>query len=120
MNNPLASQVGGNHYVCMKIQPIVFIVDAQLSFIQGCIVKYITRYKNKNGKQDIEKCIHYSKLAIELNEAVPELSNICLAYNYCKNNNLEQLQTNIVISAVKADYYNVIRYCNALIKKEYS
>lgn len=120
MSSILDTQVGGGHYKNMAIQPVEFAVKAKLSFIQGCIVKYISRYKNKNGKQDIDKAIHFAKLAIELNEQGDEfMSNLGLAYTYCKTNKFSQAQTNIIVSAVKEDFYGVIRYCNQLIKQEY-
>jgi|TARA_S200002703_G_scaffold65106_1_gene56242 hypothetical protein len=59
-------QVGGKHYKDFKIQPIEFITKNKLSFIQGCIVKYICRYDKKNGKEDLDKIIHYCELLKEL------------------------------------------------------
>lgn len=62
----LETQVGGNHYKNFKIQPIEFIQKNNLGFCEGCIVKYITRYEHKNGKQDLEKIKHYVDLLIDL------------------------------------------------------
>jgi len=59
-------QIGGNHYKAYKIQPIEFIVKNKLNFIQGNVVKYICRYENKNGIEDLDKIIHYCELAKEL------------------------------------------------------
>ena len=59
-------QIGGNHYKSYSIQPIEFIVANKLSFIQGCIIKYICRFENKNGIEDIEKIKHYCDLQIQL------------------------------------------------------
>jgi len=59
-------QIGGNHYTGFKIQPIEFIVKNKLSFIQGCIIKYICRFENKNGIEDLEKIKHYCDLQIHL------------------------------------------------------
>ena len=58
-------QVGGKHYTSFKIQPIEFIRKNNLSFIQGCIIKYICRYDKKNGKEDLDKIIHYCELEKE-------------------------------------------------------
>ena len=58
-------QVGGRHYTNFKIQPIEFIRKNNLSFIQGCIIKYICRYDKKNGKEDLDKIIHYCELEKE-------------------------------------------------------
>ena len=59
-------QIGGNHYRGFKIQPIEFITKNKLSFIQGCIIKYICRFENKNGVEDLDKIIHYCELQKEL------------------------------------------------------
>ena len=60
-------QVGSTqHYKDFKIQPIEFITANKLSFIQGNVIKYICRYNKKNGKEDIDKAIHYCELLKEL------------------------------------------------------
>ena len=59
------TQVGGSHYKDMKIQPIDFIVGNNLGYIEGNIIKYISRYKAKNGLQDLEKAKHYLEMLIE-------------------------------------------------------
>jgi len=59
-------QIGGNHYTHFKIQPIEFITKNKLSFIQGCIIKYICRFENKNGIEDLEKIKHYCDLQIQM------------------------------------------------------
>ena len=63
----LDRQVGSTqHYKDFKIQPIEFITANKLSFIQASIIKYICRYDKKNGKEDIDKAIHYCELLKEL------------------------------------------------------
>ena len=62
---PQERQVGGSHYKLFNIQPFEFISKNELSFFQGCVVKYVCRYKNKNGIQDLEKIIHYCELEIK-------------------------------------------------------
>lgn len=79
-DSPLERQVGGQHYKSMKIQPIEFIQANNLGFEEGNAVKYICRWKNKNGVQDLEKAIHYIQLLIEKHKkeqaALAEVSNI--------------------------------------------
>jgi hypothetical protein len=58
-------QVGGNHYQ-LPIQPIEYIHKNGLGFIEGNVIKYITRHRNKNGKQDLLKAKHYIDLLIQL------------------------------------------------------
>jgi hypothetical protein len=61
---PQDRQVGGKHYKTFRIQPYEFISKNNLSFFQGNVVKYVCRYKDKNGIQDLEKIIHYCELEI--------------------------------------------------------
>lgn len=58
-------QVGGHHYKDMAIQPSDFITKNGLSWNCGNAVKYICRHKAKNGREDLEKAIHYLELEIE-------------------------------------------------------
>lgn len=64
----LKEQVGGKHYKELKIQPIEYILANDLPFIEGNIVKYITRWKQKGGIEDIKKVIHYAEILLEHNE----------------------------------------------------
>ena len=62
---PQNRQIGGSHYKNMKIQPYEFISKNDLSFFQGNVVKYVCRYRLKNGVHDLEKIIHYCELEIK-------------------------------------------------------
>ena len=59
---PQDKQIGGNHYKNFLIQPYEFISKNNLSFFQGNVIKYVCRYLNKNGIEDIDKIIHYCEL----------------------------------------------------------
>ena len=62
----LKTEVGGNHYRNMVIQPVEFIMKNNLNFLQGCIIKRICRYKEKDGILDLQKIKHEVDLLIEL------------------------------------------------------
>lgn len=64
--NPLNRQVGGEHYTSFKIQPVEFIHANRLSFLEGCIVKRICRWRTKDGLRDLEKIKHEVDLIIKL------------------------------------------------------
>ena len=59
---PQDKQIGGNHYKDFHIQPYEFISKNNLSFFQGNVIKYVCRYMNKNGIEDLDKIIHYCEL----------------------------------------------------------
>ena len=58
-------QVGGDHYRKYAIQPVEYTVKNGLSFLAGNVVKYVTRYKDKNGAEDIRKAMHYLEMILE-------------------------------------------------------
>ena len=58
-------QVGGEHYKGKGIQPIEYIMANELDFCEGCVVKYISRWRDKNGLDDLLKAKHYLEFLIE-------------------------------------------------------
>ena len=52
-------------YYAMPVQPIDFIIQNDLGFVEGCIVKYICRYDMKGGTEDLEKIQHYCQILID-------------------------------------------------------
>ncbi len=58
-------QVGGGHYKNMRIQPIEYTLANGLGFCEGNVIKYVSRYKSKNGVEDLKKAKHYLELLIE-------------------------------------------------------
>ena len=65
MMNAVSEQIGGAHYL-LPIQPIEYITKNNLGFIEGNVIKYITRHRDKNGKEDLLKAKHYIDLLLEL------------------------------------------------------
>lgn len=62
-------QTGGNHYVLKAIQPWDFIIANNLGYLEGNIIKYVTRHKEKGGIEDLKKAQHYLQKLIEIQEA---------------------------------------------------
>ena len=60
----LEDQVGGDHYSKLGIQPVEYINANNLDYFQGNVIKYITRHKDKGGKEDVLKVIDYCKKII--------------------------------------------------------
>ena len=64
----IKQQVGGDHYSKLAIQPVEYINKNNLTYLQGNVIKYVTRYKDKNGVEDLQKAKHYIDLLIELED----------------------------------------------------
>lgn len=63
----LDTQIGGDHYKKLKIQPIEYILANGLGFCEGNIVKYISRWREKGGVEDLKKIKQYCDFLIEQN-----------------------------------------------------
>lgn len=59
-------QIGGNHYKKYIIEPIDFITANNIPYIEGNVIKYLVRWKDKNGIEDLDKAIHYIELLKEI------------------------------------------------------
>lgn len=66
MTNPLATQEGGDHYRTKAIQPVEYIHANNIPFIEGCIIKYASRWREKGGIKDLKKIIHFAEILIHL------------------------------------------------------
>jgi hypothetical protein len=64
--NPLKTQEGGSHYKKMQIQPVEFIHKNNIGYLEGCVIKYLCRHREKGGLLDLKKAKHYIDLIIEL------------------------------------------------------
>lgn len=64
--DPMSVQVGGGHYKSMAIQPVEYITKNNLPYCEANVIKYISRWRDKGGKKDLEKAKHYIDLLIQL------------------------------------------------------
>ena len=119
MSNPLEIQIGGDHYKKCAYQPVVLNAKLNFNFIQGSMNKYLSRYKNKNGLQDLEKVVHYARLGQELQprnfylygeESAKEI------HRYVVLNNFQRIEE--IIFAIAAQNWNsVLSKMKPLIKE---
>lgn len=113
-------EVGGTHYADMKIEPIELIQALKLDFFQGSIVKYVSRYKNKNGIEDLKKASHYCQWCIDhdmcYNLDIDDSQSLMIDM-YCDINNLADLENIIIESAVCCDYVRCLDEINNLMKR---
>lgn len=68
LKSPVAAsqqQIGGNHYTKLAIQPMHYSLANKLNAAQHTIIKYVTRYPDKGGIEDLLKARHTIDLLIE-------------------------------------------------------
>ena len=77
-----------SHYTQGGIQPIDYIEVNNMDFLEGCIIKYITRYKYKNGLQDLKKAKNYLDRLIDreekerFNKVIPQKARNMKMYGF--------------------------------------
>ncbi len=63
-----SSSIDPKHYNTWKIEPITFIMENDLGFCEGNIIKYIMRWQMKNGITDLKKARKYIDFIIKKEE----------------------------------------------------
>jgi len=83
----MGRQVGGDHYKTCGIQPVDYITANDLDYLEGNVVKYITRHRVKGGRKDIEKVIHYAQMILANEYNISEQRDSDEAIDWKDNNN---------------------------------
>lgn len=71
-----ALDTGPKYYKNFKIEPIEFILANKLGFLEGNVVKYICRYRDKGGVEDLRKAQHYLQFLLEVECDLPGRPNL--------------------------------------------
>ena len=120
MEKEICKQVGGSHYQS-DYQPLNLILKYNLNFIQGSVIKYVTRHRRKNKEEDLLKALSLCETGLKFDKYVffyNDVSNE--VYDYCKKNELNScLYENLVIDILKKDYHDAMDNIKAIIKTEY-
>lgn len=58
-------QVGGDHYKQLKIQPLEYALENDLGICEHAVIKYVSRWRDKGGIEDLRKAKHYIDLLIQ-------------------------------------------------------
>ena len=66
-------QVAGSHYKAKTIQPWDYIAANELGYFEGNIVKYVSRWRDKGGVDDLRKAQHYLQKLIEMQVQSPRI-----------------------------------------------
>lgn len=110
MSKALDTQVGGNHYKNLAIQPVEYIFKNNIGYFEGCVIKYVTRWKDKGGVQDLLKAKHFLELLIELQEQHAKAGLLSLVEKELSNSpatEVEILPYRYLILADKAEPTNL-------------
>lgn len=111
MSEALKRQVNGTHYLNMGMQPIQFAMANGWDAGAFSILKYVSRHRSKNGKQDVEKGLHFVELRFEFIDHVVVPDEVITMADYIGKNGFDE-QTAGVLRALdiwvrmpSSDYY---------------
>ena len=103
----------------MKYQPVVFASKMRLNFVQGSILKYVSRYPRKNGKQDLEKASHFCQLGLEVqpvNFALPVDSEV---HKYVEQNGFDEEMEQLISDIVNQHWVGISAHILNISEKVY-
>lgn len=111
-------QIGGEHYKGHH-QPIQLITELHLNFFQGNILKYPSRFRSKNGVEDLNKAIHYCQLGAELNPENYAKFDRDIAIHYVKANSLDDTFADFIEQICNQNWIWCMEYINKIKDAEY-
>ena len=123
-SSALSQQIGGSHYKLMPFQPICLIGMLGLDFCQGNVVKYVSRYKLKDGVRDLEKAKHYCRMAMEMEKGSSHISMtilqaVFISEGFVASNGLSKLVADVIVYVYRRKWNEAVKAINAL-SKEYN
>lgn len=108
-------QVGGAHYGKVEYQHWDFATDVELNYLIGCASKYPTRWRDKNGAQDLEKALHYLQKAEEsdVTAMMHTATNFAALRKFTAQ--LPNLESRAVYCMCMSDYESAAEYIRLLL-----
>jgi Protein of unknwon function (DUF3310) len=76
LEHALDKQVGGDHYKQFKIQPVEFCHVNKIPYLEATAIKYLCRWRDKGGIQDLDKAIHFIELLKQLEDKHADNGNV--------------------------------------------
>jgi hypothetical protein len=112
--NALQKQIGGSHYQKYKVQPLSWATQIGLNAAEFSVFKYVIRYKDKNGIEDLKKAKHCLEYLKEL--IFDKKTSALNVSDFCDINNLDKVQKETLIALIVGDYEEVDILISAMIR----
>lgn len=125
MDDVNMKQIGGDHYKT-EYQHWDFVADTWQHYLQGCATKYISRWTKKNGKEDLQKAVHYIEKLLEtrpspngsrarLCSAEGAITRKLIKY-FCISNQLIAWEELIITKLLEGEFKEALDELNAYIE----
>jgi len=111
-------QVGGNHYLKYKIQPLIWSLDNHINAAEFSVLRYLLRYKDKNGLEDLDKASHYTQILMDQSFVSKNFDAIATVSDFCIVNELLGYQHAALVALFDHDYIEVLKVVKVM-RSEY-
>lgn len=123
--HPNKKQIAGDHYQA-AVQHWDFVEDNNLPYLEGNATKYLARWRKKNGRQDLEKALHYVEKLRSLAATFRRpKAHVPFLYvqQFADANNIDDVSRQIILDICRwqnwADLDYICQQIDNLIRKEY-
>lgn len=123
MSKASEKQVAGNHYKKYAFQPDeLFEICPEMVNKQTSIIRYASRYRDKNGRQDLEKAVHYCELGEEYTlgryHRCPDSTRVAITV-FCRVNAIDDEIKDIMLLAAEKKYTKCKKALEVVISRIY-
>lgn len=108
-------QIGGSHYQGKGEQHWDIMIRFAIPYTLGCATKYLWRWRDKNGIQDLEKALHYLQ---KTKESMPIIMDTWIPIRIARDSlpeSIGQNERNIIALAMSGDLFQAITYLEKFI-----
>lgn len=107
-------QVGGCHYLKYQMPPIVWVLDNHINAAEFSILRYLLRYQDKNGLEDLDKAIHYTQILMQQAFVTNNIDAKATVSDFCIVNELVGYRHAALVALFDHDYIEVLKVIKAM------
>lgn len=101
----MVAQVGGDHYVQGKFGHWDMVAMTRMGYLEGNATKYVSRWRTKNGQQDLDKARSYVEKIVELSEGTAYCNTSLFLIDFkATEGTMSQWMNNVELTAWEADF----------------
>ena len=114
----MKTQIGGTHYLKYPVSPINWALDNHINAAEFSILRYLLRYRDKNGIEDLDKAIHYVQILMRHGFITKNQDAIDRIEGFCTANRLSSHQRAALVALFEHDYTE-FNHIIQLMRREY-
>ena len=114
----LDKQIGGNHYQKYAVSPIIWAVNCHINALEFSVLKYLLRYQDKNGIEDLNKAQHCCDMLSEQSFIPNNIDATARVNDFCMQNKLSCYQHAALSALFDHDYIELEKVITKMQEQE--